>query len=125
MRQLVDDAVGEPTGPPDDRWRPVAERDHLARAARLESGRHQEEVGTGIDAAGHGPVEPLDQRDTLRLVRRELAEPRGDLGCTGTLDDQARPAGEQATRRIVEQVEALLWIEPSDHPEHRGLVPRV
>src|SRR6185369_1661679 len=46
-RPLVDHAVGETAGPADDRRRAVAERDHLAGAARLEPRRHEEEVGTG------------------------------------------------------------------------------
>ena len=38
---------------PHDGRRPVAQRDHLALAARLEARRHQEQVGAGVDAAGH------------------------------------------------------------------------
>ena len=42
LADLVDDRVGEAAGPMDDRRRPVAERDHLALAARLEARRHDE-----------------------------------------------------------------------------------
>ena len=39
--RLVDDGVGEAAGPAHDRRRPVAQRDHLALAARLEARRHR------------------------------------------------------------------------------------
>ena len=42
------------------RRRAIAQRDHLALAARLEAGRHEEEVGSGVDAAGEVAVEALD-----------------------------------------------------------------
>lgn len=74
MRRLVDDRVGEAADPVDDGRRAVAERDHLALSARLEAGRHREEVGARIDPAGHDTVEPLDERDAVGSCRGDGAE---------------------------------------------------
>ena len=84
--RLVDDRVGEPAGPVDDRRRPVAQRDHLALATRLEARRHREEVGAGVDPPGHRPVEPLDERDLTGMVARRspgTGRPGSDGRCPG------------------------------------------
>ena len=109
----------------DDRRRPVAERDHLALAARLEARRHREEVGAGVDLAGHHPVEPLDERDRRRVGLGDRPERVGELRVTAALDDEPHAHAEQGRRRPGEQVEALLRIEPPDHPDHRAVVGRV
>ena len=74
----------------DDRRRPVAQRDHLALAARLEARRHREQVRAGVDPARHRPVEPLDQRDPFRVGRGERPERSGQRPDRRS---PARPAG--------------------------------
>ena len=94
VRRLVDDRVGQAAGPVDDRRRPVAQRDHLALPARLEPRRHREEVGAGVDPAGHRPVEPLDERDPVAGAPRRApgtARPAPGRRCPG------RRAGRRAS----------------------------
>ena len=122
---LVDDRVGESADPMHDRRGPVAERDHLALAARLEARRHREEVGAGVDLAGHHPVEALDERHPRRVGRGDRPERVGQLRVTAALDDEPHPTLEQGRRGPGEQVEPLLRIEPPDHPDHRAVVVRV
>ena len=120
-RRLVDDGVGEPARPVDDRRRPVAQRDHLALAARLEARRHHEEVGAGVDAPRHRPVEPLDERDLARVVRGDRPERLGDASggrCPGRR--AARPPPSSVGRGARQQVEPLLRVQPPDHPDDRA-----
>ena len=49
----------------------------------------------------------------------------GQVRVAAALDDEPRPALEQRRRRIGEQVEALLRIEPPDHPDDGPGVGRV
>src|SRR4051794_12778428 len=89
MARLVDDGVSEAADPMDDRRRPVAQRDHLALPARFESRGHREEVGAGIDLAGHDSIETLDERDLCRVSLGHLAEWIGERGGSAALDDEA------------------------------------
>ena len=110
----------------DDRRRPVAQRDHLALAARLEPRRHEEEVGAGVDPPGHHAVEALDERDLVRARRGEPSERVRELRVAAALDDDPGAAPRAApARRDGHEVEALLRIEPPDHPEHQPVVVRI
>ena len=78
---LVDDRVGEAAGPPDDRRRPVAQRDHLALAARLEARRHEEAGPRRRRSGGPWPD---------RTARRARRGPGARRPAPGTAS--ARPA---------------------------------
>ena len=124
-RELVDDGVGEAAGPPDDRRRPVAHRDHLALTARLEPRRHQEEVGAGVDPAGHR------RGRTARAARpgpgawRRATGSRRPGRVAAAQDDEPGARVEQPRGCVGKEVEALLRIEPADHPQDRRVVGRV
>ena len=120
----VDDRVREAARPPDDRRRAVAQGDHLALAARLEPRRHQEHVRAGVDPPGHIAVEALDQRDPAGLRGRERPQRVGERRVAAALDDEPGAAGEQRRRAVGQEVEALLRIQPADHPSTgRGRPP--
>src|SRR5258705_3077898 len=122
---LVDDRVGQTADSMDDGWRAVAERDHLALAAWLEAGWHREEVGAGVDLAGHHPIESFDEGHPVRVGQGDLTERVGQLWVTAPLDDQPGATLEQRRCRPEEQVEPLLRIQPSDHPDDGTVVGRI
>src|SRR5258705_1693284 len=61
----VDHRVAQAAGRADDRRGAVAERDHLARAARLEARWHEGTIGAGINPPGEVTVEALDKGEAL------------------------------------------------------------
>ena len=67
----VEDRVGQSARPVHDRRRPVAQGDHLALPAWLETRRHQVEIGSRIDAPGQCAVETLQDCDLARVPRRD------------------------------------------------------
>ena len=123
----VDDRVRQAAGPAHDGRRAVAQRDHLALAARLEARRHQEQVGAGVDPAGQVAVEALDQRDAgpgrVAASARTPVRRGRRRRCPGRRSGRRRRRG--AGARPGHEVEALLRVEPADHPEDRPGVGRV
>ena len=110
----------------DDRRRPVAQGDHLALAARLEARRHREEVGAGVDPARHHPVEPLDEARPAADARSAIARNgSARLGWPLPWTTSRAPRASRVGAASGEQVEALLRIEPPDHPDDRARVGRV
>ena len=55
--------------------RAVAQAVHLVESAGLEARRHQEAVGTGLDAVGQGFDEAEADGDLAGVASGELAEP--------------------------------------------------
>ena len=106
----------------DDRRRPVAQRDHLALAARLEPRRHEERVGARVDPPGHHPIEALDERDPVRVRGDEPAERVGELRMATPLHDDPSTAFEDRRRGAGDEVEPLLRVQAPDHPEDRAPV---
>ena len=56
------------------------------------------------------------------MRRGERAERIGQRRMAAALDDQPRAALEQRRRGVGQQVEALLRVEPADHPDDRPVV---
>ena len=56
----VHDRIRKTAGAMDHGGRSVAQRDHLALAARLEPGRHHVQVRARVDAPGKAAIERLD-----------------------------------------------------------------
>src|SRR5207302_8155836 len=67
-RVPVVDRVRQAAGGPYDRDRPVAQADQLPQSARLETRRHQEHVGAGVDVLGQYRLEADGGRDPGRVV---------------------------------------------------------
>ena len=122
---FVDDGVGQAAGPVDDRRGAVAQGDHLALAARFEPAGHDEQVAAGVDPAGHHPVEALVQDDPVRPPPGERPEWRRQGRIAAALDDQPGAGRQQPRRGLGQEIEALLRIEPADHPQDRPVVARI
>ena len=75
----VEDRIGEAARPPHDRHGPVAQRDHLALSAGLETRGHQEYIRPGVDPPRLVAVEAIDAtiRSGSRFARalRPLTRP--------------------------------------------------
>ena len=61
----------------------------------------------------------------VRVRRGERAERVRELRVAAALHDEPGAAREQRRRRVGDEVEALLRIEPPDHPDDRPVVVRV
>ena len=118
----VDDGVAQAAGGAHDRRRAVAQRDHLAGAARLEARRHEEAVRRRRRSAARGRDRSARRARSgrARRGRGKGAERLDDLGIADAQDDEAEAALEQRRRRLGEQVEALLAVEPADHRRGRA-----
>ena len=67
----VNDCVGESTYASDDRRRAISERTKLSETARLETRRHHDEIGTGLDQMGECLVVAENATDGVRPRRGE------------------------------------------------------
>lgn len=72
LRVEVSDGVSEAAGVSHDGDSPVAQADHLAEAARLVAGGHEEEIRACVDEVGQRIVEPQEQAQLIRIL---LGEP--------------------------------------------------
>ena len=97
--------VGQPAGPANDRHGPVAEGDELAEAARLVAGRHEEEIGAGVDPPGQALVEPDVHGDRLGVRPGELAEQSLEVLLPRPEDDQLAARGPDGEDRARDQIE--------------------
>src|SRR5450759_2677893 len=121
----IDDRVRQSTGPVDDDRSAVSQSDHLALSARLKSGWHHVQVYAGVDAAGQVSIEGLHYGDGLGKFHRHLAQVAHELGLSHSQSHQAGPGGHQFGRGTGQQVEALLWIEPTDHAQNGARIVRI
>src|SRR6185503_20215982 len=65
--------IVQPTRSPDDWDRPITQAVHLIQAARLETGRHQENIRTALDEMCQRLIKPNPRRDRCRVPRRQIA----------------------------------------------------
>ena len=102
------------------RQRAVAHGDHLGKAARLEEGGHEEEVGTCVHALGERGVE-LDPRCHLSgILGCEVAQRVLVFGIARAEHGYLDASGEDAVERVGYEVHALLACEARNHG-HEGL----
>ncbi len=121
LRVGVEDRVGQSAGPPHDGDRAVSQGDHLALAAGLEARGHQERVRPGVDAPCLVAIEAIEDDDAIRHPRRERSEVGHELVGAGAEDDQPPAGRDQPLRRLRDEVETLLRVEPPDHAEDRAV----
>ncbi len=119
---LVDDRIHEPTDGMSDGRRAVAHPDHLDEPRRLEPRWDEQGIGAGVDPAGHLAIEPVDEGHPTRMGRLEGPDRGGDQRIAVGLDDESGATSQDARRRIDDEVEPLLRIEPSDRAEDRVVV---
>ena len=103
----VVDRVLQAAGLADDGDRAVAAGDHLGQAAGLRAGRHQEDVGTGVDLLCQLGVEADVDTDAARVACAQLVEEVLILGPAGAEDDQLDAPAAADPRR---------WPEPGQRP---------
>ena len=108
----VVDGIGQPAGGAHDRDGPVAETDQLTEAAWLESRRHQEHVGAGVNMLGEHRLEPDRGRHLLRVVARVGAEQLLIASIPGTEHDKLQVQPHQPPHDVGDQVEPLLVVQP-------------
>ncbi len=119
----VDDGVGQPAGRAHDRRRPVAQRDHLALAGRFEARRHHEEIGAGVDPAGHRPIESFDECHAPAAPRRPVRAAGAAIdGSPLAWMTNRAPSATSDGAALASRSKPFCGIEPPDRPEHGALV---
>ena len=125
-RLVGGDGVLQPAGLPDDGHGAVAHGDHLAQAAGLTAGGHQEQVRAGVD--GHGQllvvVQPHGHAAGV-LVGRPLEELLV-LPVPLAQDHQLHGQLHHVVEHLAHQVQALVAHQSADdaHDGHIGLLPQ-
>ena len=122
---FVRDGVGQAAGSMDHRRGAIAQGDHLALAARFEPAGHEEQVGAGVDPAGHHPIESLIQDDPAGAPPGEGPEGRRQCRIATALDDQPGAGRQELRRSLGQEIETLLRIEPANHPQDGPVVARI
>ena len=117
----VVDGLGEPADGVHDRHGPVAERDELTQAARLEARGHEKEIAAGVDALRERRVEAEREPELARVLLREVLPLRLVRGVARAEDDELTAAVEDPRRRRGEEVHPLLLDETADDTKERRL----
>ncbi|CDN44903.1 hypothetical protein BN871_FY_00070 [Paenibacillus sp. P22] len=117
------DGVLQPSRLSHDRHRSVAQRQQLAEAARLELGRHEIQVGAGVDAAREPVIEAGADAAFVIPGMRGLTEHLLVFPFPGTEDRELHVFFEQLAEDGVDQVEALLLHQPGHDADDRNVRP--
>ena len=120
---VVDDGVVQPADVGGDRNGAVGHGLHLGQAARLESARHQEEVGPGEDAMTERVVVALDERDAVGCEVRVLPRLARPTPCRPAPSRTSR-AGTSAKKRRASSARSTPFCvgEAGDHAHDRAAV---
>ena len=106
----VEDGVRESARRANDGHRPIAHRDHLSEAARLEERGHQEDVAAAVDERRQLTVVSEHRRHLVAMVLRQVSQHRLVVLRARTQHDHLGVACvpvQQKVQRVAEDVEAL------------------
>ena len=109
------DGVTQAAGLADNGDGTVAAGDHLGQTAGLGAGRHQEDVGTGVDLLGQFGVEADVNAHAARIAGAQLVEEVLVLAFAGAEDDQLDALLQQAFGDSLDEVNAFVADQTGDH----------
>ena len=89
----------------------------MGQAARLEAGRNEYRVGSGLEKVGERFVVTGDDPDAAAMTRRRRPEQALQRRVAGTQNHQPRTFGNQPVDAFAEKVHALLPGQSADHAE--------
>ena len=95
---------------------------HLSQAAGFGAGRHQEDIGTGINALSQLSVKANVHTNAAGVAGAQLVEEVLILGLAGAEDDQLDALLQQTLGDGLNQVNALVANQTGDHGHDRAAV---
>ena len=95
---------------------------HLGQAAGFGAGRHQEDIGTGINALGQLGVKANVHANAAGVAGAQLVEEVLVLGFAGAEDHQLNALLQQAFGNAAHQVNALVTDQTGDHGHDRAAI---
>ena len=110
-------------GLPDHRDGAIAHGQHLAEAAGLKAGGHQEDVRPRVHPVRQGAIHHKAGGHTARVVVLCPAEQVHIAGFPQAQHHELQVLLHDVRDHIVHQVQALLVAKPGDHGHHRHLRP--
>ena len=109
------DGIPQTAGLPHNGNGAVAQRDHLGQAAGLRLGRHQEDVGAGVDLAGQRRHKGDAHAAAAGMPGRQLVEEALVGVLAGAQDHQLDALGQNIFGHGADQVHALVGYQTGDH----------
>ena len=120
------DGILQTTGLPDDGHRAVAHGDHLAQAAGLALGGHQEQVRAGVDGHGQRLVIVQAHGHAAMILLGRPMEELLILPVALAKNDQLHRELHHIMKDLTNQVQTLMGHQTADdgHDRHMGLLPQ-